>query len=146
MEGSNENFNMNTGASFNANALDPSWAWERLVVVDVGNGEIALHNSFHNRFVKIIGDIHSQTILNVAATESINVNALPSHFSWERYTVVHLGNGQIALHNNALNRFLAVDVQSIPPGTNDNLNVGTSAPKNITAAPSVYEKFTVVAG
>ena len=34
-----------------ADGLPRGWYWERFVVVDAGNGEIALHNSAHNRFL-----------------------------------------------------------------------------------------------
>ncbi|CAE7751695.1 unnamed protein product [Symbiodinium sp. CCMP2456] len=77
--------------------LKGEWTWERFTVVDAGNGEIALHNTLHNRFVR----------MNQAAAD------LPAEWSWERFTVVYAGNGTIALHNRAHNRFVAVSDQGV---------------------------------
>lgn len=138
--------NIDTSSNVDADSLDPGWAWERLVVVDTGNGEIGLHSAAHNRFVRLNGfDEQTVSNLNADASDVANVDALPPSSTWERFVVVHLGNGEIALHCTILNRFLAVDVQNTAPGQYDVLNVGSSAPKAVTATPTVYEKFTVVA-
>ena len=33
--------------------IPDGWTWERFTVVDAGNGEIALHSTIHNRFVRM---------------------------------------------------------------------------------------------
>ena len=36
-----------------ADQLPDDWNWERFRVVDAGDGQIALHNSIDNRFVRM---------------------------------------------------------------------------------------------
>merc|ERR550514_1579043 len=91
-----------------ADQLPTGWTWERFTPVDgtisavstLAPGKVmALHNKVHNRFVRMYGDGQDASDVKPA-------NELPSGWSWERFTVVDAGNGQIALHNKAHNRFL----------------------------------------
>eukprot|EP00439_Symbiodinium_sp_Y106_P073415 s810_g13.t2 len=77
------------------------WTWERFTVVDAGNGEIALHNTWHNRFVRMNTDGMDASAVKAASD-------LPAGWSWERFTVVYGGNGTIALHSRIHNRFVEV--------------------------------------
>ena len=49
------------------------WTWERFTVVDAGNGEIALHNTFHNRFVRMNQEGMDASDLKVAQPEKCGV-------------------------------------------------------------------------
>ena len=71
------------------------WTWQQFTVVDAWNGQIALHNAIHNRFVGIGG-----------VSPVRNAHELPSDWGSERFTVVDVGNGEIAFYNEHHNRFL----------------------------------------
>ena len=46
------------------------WSWERFTVVDAGNGQIALHSAYHNRFaVCLQGDERSRARVRIAVTK-----------------------------------------------------------------------------
>merc|ERR1711988_1799228 len=106
----------------NANDLPSSWAWERFTVVQVSapsqvtapslkaGSTIALHNSRLNRFARMDGtEDTGATHPRMDASSKRDANDLPSNWAWERFTVVDAGNGQIALHNSRLNRFVRMD-------------------------------------
>ncbi|OLQ12213.1 hypothetical protein AK812_SmicGene3906 [Symbiodinium microadriaticum] len=101
------------------------WTWERFTVVDAGNGEIALHNTFHNRFVRMNQEGMDASDLKAAA------DLLPE-WSWERFTVVYGGNGTIALHS-----FVAVSDQGV---------AFSSITKDASDLPAamIFERFRVL--
>ena len=49
------------------------WTWERFTVVDAGNGEIALHNTWHNRFVRMNTDGMDASAVKVPRPEKCEV-------------------------------------------------------------------------
>ncbi|CAE7388839.1 unnamed protein product, partial [Symbiodinium microadriaticum] len=106
------------------------WTWERFTVVDAGNGEIALHNTFHNRFVRMNQEGMDASDLKAAA------DLLPE-WSWERFTVVYGGNGTIALHSRVHNRFVAVSDQGV---------AFSSITKDASDLPAamIFERFRVL--
>ncbi|CAE7263886.1 proS, partial [Symbiodinium sp. CCMP2592] len=91
----------------------PGWDWEEFTVVDAGKGEIALHNTKWNGFVKMWNDPpspHYPHHSKVSVTPGIKAEDLPDHFAWERFQVIPLGHNEVALHNAEHNRFLSMNV------------------------------------
>ncbi|CAE7935788.1 unnamed protein product [Symbiodinium necroappetens] len=80
--------------------IPDSWKWERFTVVDAGNGQVAFHNSMHNRFMKMTWD--KKMVVSKAKT----VDALPSTWTAERFTVVPAGKGEFVFHNSLRNRMI----------------------------------------
>jgi len=80
--------------------LPAHWIFERWTVIDVGGGEIALHNARHNRFLSM----HHNTMFAWEAAAS----EIKPHWVHQRWTVVNLG-GVIALYNHADNRLLKMN-------------------------------------
>jgi len=74
------------------------WKNERFMVVDGGNGLIALHNSYPNRFLRM-----SNTTIDSSPTKTFNV--LPDNWAWERFQIVVLGN-KYALYCPSHSRFM----------------------------------------
>jgi hypothetical protein len=88
--------------------LPDGWNWERFEVVDAGNGEIALYNKAHNRFVRMpAGDKLDKS------PDPGKSGKLKDGWNWERFKVVDGGNGEIALFNKAHNRYIRM-----PDGAN----------------------------
>ncbi|CAE7340122.1 unnamed protein product [Symbiodinium sp. CCMP2592] len=102
------------------------WTHQRFTVVDAGNGQIALHNALHNKFLKSHGS-------GVSPTK--NANELPHNWGAEKWTVVDAGNGQIALQGTS-KRFLKVDGGG---------GAGLTDPRDHLPADWTWERFTVVA-
>ena len=74
--------------------------WERFLVVDAGNGEVALHNALHNRFIRVWeGAVE-------AHGGPMDADKLPGGWESERFTIVDAGNGKWALHNAHHYRFI----------------------------------------
>ncbi|CAE7242380.1 unnamed protein product [Symbiodinium sp. CCMP2592] len=99
-----------------------SWTYEHFTVLDAANGQVAFHNSFHNRYLKMDGGwtwerfqivpvrpylqpgtlvalhcgIHNSYVsmngAELQRSEVRNHNDLPSNWVWERFTVVDAGN------------------------------------------------------
>ncbi|CAE7242733.1 unnamed protein product [Symbiodinium sp. CCMP2592] len=105
------------------------WTWERFTVVDAGNGQVAFHNSLHNRFLKMNGD-------RMQSSAPQAPDALPAGWSWERFTVLPAGHGQFMLHNSVHNRVVQM--------TND--NVAASPHMNPQDMPGewTWERFQIV--
>lgn len=80
--------------------MPKGWTWEWFLVVNAGNGQIALHSKVHNRFLRM------NSRGGVDASSASFANRLPRKWAWERFTVVNAGNREIALHNKAHNRFV----------------------------------------
>merc|ERR1719409_2066492 len=65
--------------------LPRGWKWERFTVVNAGNGQIALHNKVHNRFIRMRNNGRMDASARRAASQ------LPRGWTWERLTVVRYG-------------------------------------------------------
>jgi len=94
---------------------------------------VALHSKSHNRFIRM--NKHS----NMDASGSKAANDLPNNWSWERFTVVDAGNGQVALHSSQFNKFIRM---------NQHKDMDASSSKGVNDLPSnwAWERFTVVDG
>merc|ERR1719161_1859839 len=90
---------------------------------------VALHNSIHNRFVKLT-DGGAETSPTHAATD------LPKDWTWERFLVVDAGNGEIALHNKVHNRFLRMN--------GEKMDASAKADADKLTAGMTWEMFKVV--
>ncbi|CAE7780434.1 unnamed protein product, partial [Symbiodinium pilosum] len=90
---------------------------------------VALHCSSRNRFVRMNSD------LKVDGTHR-DFDDLPVDWSWERFTVVDGGSGQIALHNAKWNRFVVMDADGLRASSG---KAASELPKEWT-----WERFTVV--
>jgi hypothetical protein len=80
--------------------LESFRAWERFQVVDAGDGKVALHCAFHNRFIKIDGD----DVNGFGGPKGSD--DLPADWASERFSLVDAGNGKYAFHNFHHNRFM----------------------------------------
>ena len=78
-----------------------SWrSWERFLVVDAGGGKIALHNPYHNRFIRMSGEYVEAS--GVCAASSFMVQ-----WEAERFTLLKdSGTNCFAFHNALHNRFI----------------------------------------
>ena len=76
-----------------------SWTYERFTVIDAGNGQVAFHNSLHNRYLKMDGP-------RMLVSSPMAPDAYPSGWTWERFTVIPAGHGQFVFHNSAHNRMV----------------------------------------
>jgi len=85
------------------NDMPYSWTWERFVCVDVGNGEIAFHNTQWNRFLQL--NNHGK----VGRSSECSRDFLPSHWDWERFKLKDMGNGHFALWSTAWKKFVKMD-------------------------------------
>ena len=74
----------------NASPLPSGWTHERFLVVDAGNGLVALHNTVHNGFLKVT---ENGDCLGFGAS----VSALKPDWLNEKFKVVDVGGGKIAL-------------------------------------------------
>ena len=96
------------------------WTFERFTVVDAGNGQIALHNALHNRYVKMgpNGDMTVSPVRNLH-------DPFPHDWFSERFTVLSahdIFDGVIGLHNSAHGRMLrmtALTVDAFPVAAQD---------------------------
>ena len=66
------------------------WLDHTYRVVDAGGGNIALHNSYRNKFARIVGGTQSSTT-RTTNSGSKNYNQLPAGWTWERIRVVPAG-------------------------------------------------------
>merc|ERR1719270_1467959 len=126
----NDRFYMDASGARAANALLSTELSVQFTVVDAGNGQIALHSSRYNRFVRMNDQFDMDASIEWAA------DALPSTALWERFTVVNEGM-QIALHSPVHNRFVRI---------NDKLDMDTGTETAANALPSnwLWERFTPV--
>ncbi|KAJ1433646.1 hypothetical protein B484DRAFT_447169 [Ochromonadaceae sp. CCMP2298] len=83
----------------NPGNLEEWRTWERFEVVDAGNGQIALHHTLSNRFLRLFGE-------DVDGFGGVQGNTLPAGWEFERFTVVPVANGTVALHNARNNKFI----------------------------------------
>ena len=98
-------------AGLDAAPLDDWRKWERFLVVDAGDGKIALYNPCHGRFVRMRGedrDWHVDgggTEIDPDKLQKLNWDNL----QWERWEPIdplNGGNGKIALYNPSHKRLL----------------------------------------
>ncbi|CAE7234922.1 unnamed protein product, partial [Symbiodinium sp. CCMP2592] len=104
------------------------FAWALFTVVDADSGEIALHNTFHNRFVRM-------SSAGMDTSDFRAADELPADSMGERFAVVDIEGGSIALHSGVHNRFVSLS---------DDGMVGASEAKNASELPSAFERFRVV--
>merc|ERR1719217_1750718 len=86
-------------------SIPGGWAWERFLVGDGGNGQVAFWSRSHNRFIRIRGG-------DMDASGTQSAKHLPKGWSWERFTPVDVGNGYIAFHNPKHNRFMRMNMNN----------------------------------
>ncbi|CAE7249474.1 unnamed protein product [Symbiodinium natans] len=88
------------------NQLPTDWKWERLSVVRMKSLEpgdiVALHNAQAGKFLNMLPQPDMGSSSPAAAT------SLPANWNYERFRVVDAGNGTIALHSAAMNRFVTM--------------------------------------
>ena len=109
----------------------PYWRYaERFAIVDAGNGYVALHNAWVNRFMKMAGDQMTVSPVKAAAL-------LPALWGSEFFKIVDAGDGMVALHNPGNNRFVTVE----PSG-----HVRASPHRDVHALPAdwTWQKFYMV--
>ncbi|CAJ1441752.1 unnamed protein product [Effrenium voratum] len=112
------------------NPLPYDWSWERFTVVDAGSGQIALHSSVHNRYVRM-SDANMDTSGHNAASQ------LPDGWTDERFTPVYAGNGEIGLHNSRFNKYIRMSPEGV---------VDSSGAQDASGLPQdwSWERFQVV--
>jgi len=120
------------------------WAFERFQIVPTGpyggikpGMVVALYNTHWKRFIRM-----HQTYMDASAEHPphlANKAGYPAGWTWEQFTVVDGGNGNIALHSAIHNRFV-----SMRSGT----ALGASSPMAANALPTnwYWERFAVVPG
>ena len=80
------------------------WTWEKFKVIDGHDGTIALWNPGYMKFVRMPDS--SNTCVDKSHTR--DDGTLPSGWLWERFKVVHAGNGYISLWNPKNKRFVSM--------------------------------------
>ena len=78
----------------------------RFTVINVGNGDIALHSKRNNRFI-------SMNDSKIEASAVINAYQLPDDSTSERFKVINAGNGEVDLYNAHWNRFLRMNGETM---------------------------------
>eukprot|EP00439_Symbiodinium_sp_Y106_P049218 s639_g6.t1 len=116
------------------------WHWEQFIVVDAGNGEIALWNWAFRRFVTMEAQPHAHLSGGVKSSEPRSMDDLPDQWIYERFQVLPLEHGVIALYNAHHNRFLRMTDQ---PGT---AGIDSSTPMTPQAMPAgwTWERWQVI--
>ena len=92
---------------------------------------IALYNTYEKRFLRM-----NDRDMEASPTWDDPTKPIPYDWSWERFTVVDAGNGQIAWHNSKFNRF----VRMSPGGMDASANKAA----NLLPAEWAWERFTPV--
>ncbi|CAE7564912.1 unnamed protein product [Symbiodinium sp. CCMP2592] len=110
--------------------IPDSWKWERFTVVDAGNGQVAFHNSMHNRFMKMTWD------KKMVVSKPKTVDALPGTWTAERFTVVPAGDGQFVFHNSLRNRMIRMTGSEVDAS-------GTKSPQDLPKSWK-SERFQIV--
>lgn len=98
----------------------PQCTWIKFVVIQVCHPAsvnwigktVAIHNTFWNRFLRMTDN---QFVVDGSGVS--NANELPTSWSWERFTIVDAGWGQVAFHSPVHSRFLQ-DVENELKSTN----------------------------
>ncbi|CAE7238427.1 unnamed protein product [Symbiodinium sp. CCMP2456] len=105
------------------------WTWERFTVIDAGNGQVAFHNSIHNRYLKMNGD-------RMQVSPPKAPDAFPSDWPWERFSVLPAGHGQFMFHNSAHNRAIRM--------TGDKVDASGHMNPHDIPADWTWERFQIV--
>lgn len=99
------------GGPMNFDALPVSgsdrWSSELFIVVYAGNGEIALYNKWHRRFICMDNEEVMSSCI------PLGINDLSPDSQAERFTIVHAGDGLIALYSRSAMRFVRMDSNGI---------------------------------
>ncbi|OLP96072.1 hypothetical protein AK812_SmicGene21737 [Symbiodinium microadriaticum] len=82
------------------NDMPYSWTWERFVCVDVGNGEVAFHNTQWNRFIRM----HSNG--KIDRSSECSRDFIPGGWSWERFKLKDVGNGEVGIWSPHWKKFM----------------------------------------
>ncbi|CAE7725375.1 unnamed protein product, partial [Symbiodinium necroappetens] len=131
------NGHVKPSSQMDANELAPTTKrWERFYMVPVRNylqpdTWVALRlgwNPTAGSFIQIEGDRVEGKLLDV--------NGLHDGHRWERFRVVDAGNGMVALHNHAWNRF----VRMIWNGHQHLMTTSSPAPDTSVALPNGWEE------
>ena len=112
-----------------AHSFPDSWTYERFTVIDAGNGQVAFHNSVHNRYLKMAGD-------RMLVSSPMAADAYPSGWTWERFTVLPAGGGTFMLHNSAHNRMIRMTTDKVDASSHMN-------PQDMPAGWA-WERFQIV--
>lgn len=118
-----------------------TWHAEQFVVVDAGNGEIALFSWLFKRFVMMESQPNVHAHGGVGSSEvRAGSDDLPSWWMYEKFQVVPLEHGLIGLYNAHHNRFLRTSGHDGPVG------LDSSTPMTPQALPVqwTYERFRVI--
>ena len=84
--------------------LPDGWTWERFEVVDAGNGNIALHNIEHNRFLAM----DAQGFIRAGGLRDAGEPDCDAS-GGEHFTLVGYGDQNVALHNPHFQHFVKMD-------------------------------------
>ncbi|CAE7829158.1 unnamed protein product, partial [Symbiodinium sp. KB8] len=106
-----------------------SWTYERFTVIDAGNGQVAFHNSLHNRYLKM--DEHRMLV-----SSPMPPDAYPSGWTYERFSVIPAGHGNFVFHNSAHNRMLRM--------TNDKVDASSHMNPQDLPGGWLWERFQIV--
>merc|ERR1711941_253976 len=79
----------------------------------------------------------------MAASTKKSVGELPGDWTWERFTLVEAGNGQIAFHSSVFNRFVQVEGNA---RNEAHPHMARSGEKNASDLPGdwTWERFTPI--
>ncbi len=91
-------------------SLQHGWSWERFLVVDGGNRQIALWNLRWRRFLNMDDK-------RISLTAEKADGALTEGLIWERFRVIDVGDGLIGLWSLTFNRFMRMS--NDPPDTSE---------------------------
>ncbi|CAE7300245.1 unnamed protein product, partial [Symbiodinium sp. CCMP2456] len=121
-------------------AFHPSWHMEQFIVVDGGNGEVALWSWMYQRFLTMEAEPHAHLNGGVRSSAPRSMDDLPDDWTWERFQVVPFEHGLIALYNAHHNRFLRMTSH---PGW---ASIDSSLPVTPEALPAgwTWERWQVV--
>ena len=110
--------------------IPDKWTWERFTVVDAGNGQVAFHNSKHNRYITMASGKMRVSMTAFAA------DAFPSHWGLCKFTVVPAGDGQFVFHNSFNNAMIRMSDEDVDVS-------GAMSPQNLPLTWT-WERFQIV--
>mmetsp|Transcript_52947 Transcript_52947/g.118783 ORF Transcript_52947/g.118783 Transcript_52947/m.118783 type:complete len:927 (+) Transcript_52947:279-3059(+) len=94
-----------TSIGRNGDPLPEGWTWERFRVRQTTwllkpGTVVAFHNAIHNRYISMTpeGDMYPSPQRDFSSE-------FPGGWTWQKFTVVDAGNGEVALHSAIHNRF-----------------------------------------
>ena len=107
----------------------------RFTVINVGNGDIALHSKRYNRFI-------SMNDSKIEASAVINAYQLPDDSTSERFKVINAGNGEVDLYNAHWDRFLRMNGETMKASQRRCLNEYQIIEPGSSCANGLYEVET----